>query len=365
MDTTQLWLWLANGLGPCVNWRPLWEAYGDIRAIWDDRLYLLRRRLLGARQSDRLLDTGLEAAARRLELHKEKDIRVLTWEDDDYPDQLRDTTCPPPVLYAQGDVRLLQNQLLLGVVGARHPSAYGLEATRMLCDGLAAGGAVLVSGLAEGLDSEAHKAALRQQKPTVAVLGTDLDTFYPARNRQLQQLIAKDGVLLSEYPCGETGIRYKETFVQRNRIIAGLVRGLCVAEARLRSGTMSTVRYAIEYGRDVYAVPGSIFSPLSEGTNLLLKEGAKPVTASADVLEEYGVHTAPAAPPLHEVPRSEGLSGDLAAVYAAFAGPEVMDAAALAEKTGFATGRLLAALTQLEMRGLVRQKPGRRFEKAL
>ena len=366
MNTTEQWLWLANGLGPCVSWLHLWEQYGSVEAIWEDRLYLLRRGLITARQSDRLLSTGAETITRRRQLHEEAGIRIVPWDDADYPEPLRTIASPPPVLYAQGDLRCLQDRLLLGVVGTRRPSAYGLEATRQIGDGLAAAGAVIVSGLADGLDSEAHKAALRQNQPTVAVLGTDLQTYFPARNRPLQELIARAGLLLSEYPAGVQGARYKETFVQRNRIIAGLTRGLCVAEARLRSGTMSTVRYAVEYGRDVFAVPGSIFSQLSEGTNQLLQEGARPVTCAADILEEYGL-TAASAPPQKTVPPSgQELSGDLRTVYEALAGGgQALDTAALAAKTGLAPGTLMAALTRLEMRGLVRQRPGRRFEKAL
>lgn len=366
MNETELWLWLANGLGACVNWTGLLEQYGSVEAIWEERLYLLKEKHITARQSDRLLSFSLQDAQRRRELHESRDIRILTWADPDYPAQLRSISTPPAVLYVRGDVRCLQNQLLIGVVGTRHPSAYGLEATRQICDGLAEGGAVLVSGLAEGLDSEAHKAALRHNANTVAVLGTDLDTFFPARNRSLQELIPRSGAVISEYPCGVENVRYKESFVQRNRIIAGLSRGLCVAEARLRSGTMSTVNYAMDYGRDIFAVPGSIFSELSEGTNLLLKEGAKPATCAQDILEEYGI-TRPQTAPEKKPPASvQELSGDLQTVYAALppAGQSA-DTAALCEKTGLAPGRLMAALTRLEMRGLVRQRPGRRFEKAL
>ncbi len=358
------WLWLANGLGPCCAWMPLWDYYADIHAIWQDRYSLYDRRLVSVRQMERLLTTGLDAMEARAREHAAQDIHILTWDDDAYPGQLRDIDKPPVVLYVKGDVRCLQNQLLLGIVGTRHPSAYGVEATRQIGDGLAAAGAVLVSGLAEGLDSEAHKAALRQSAQTVGVLGTGIDRVFPARNRQLQDMVSKCGALVSEYPCGQD-IRFKETFVQRNRIIAGLTQGLCVAEARLRSGTMSTVRYAVEYGRQVYAVPGSIFSELSEGTNLLLKEGAKPVTSAADILEEYGLHTPLAAPEKKTPASADGLEGDLRTVYDALQGTEPRDAVALTEATGLAAGRLMAALTRLEMRGLVRQRPGRRFERAL
>ncbi len=368
MDNTQLWLWLSQGLGPCVDWHGLWEQYGDIRAIWEDRLYLLQRGLLTVRQSDRLLTTKISEMQQRLEQHRQKNIQILTWEQESYPAQLRAIDSPPPVLYVKGNPACLQNLLMLGVVGTRHPSAYGVEATHAICKGLAAAGAVIVSGLAEGLDSEAHKTALRAGTPTVGVLGTDLEKVFPAKNRELQNLVAQSGAIVSEYPCTDEGDRprYKESFVQRNRIIAGLVQGLCVAEARGRSGTMSTVRFAMDYGRDVFAVPGSIFSPLSEGTNQLLKEGAKPVTNAQDVLEEYNLQIALPQPEQPSAVPAEPLAGEMAAVYAALpAAGSSIEMAELSSATGIPTGMLMSLLTRLEMRGYVRQLPGRRFEKAV
>ena len=366
MEQEILWLWLAAGLGSGMNWMPLWERYHSIDAIWQDRTVLADRGLLTHRQAERLLAVSVEALYRRQALQREKETRILTWDSPDYPDQLRTVASPPIVLYAKGDVRLLQNQLLIGVVGTRHPSNYGVEVTRAICDELAKAGAVLVSGLAEGLDSEAHKAALRHDRPTVAVLGTDLERCFPARNRQLQELIPHNGVLLSEYACDEENINHKVSFVQRNRIIAGLCLGLCVAEARLHSGTMSTVRYALESDRDVFAVPGSIFSPLSEGTNQLLKQGAHPVTNAADILHLYGVSPEKPQTVLREAAALPDLTGDLLTVYSALppAGKDI-DMAALCTAAGLSAGKVMAAVTRLEMRGLVRQKPGRRFEKAV
>ncbi len=359
-----LWLWLANGMGPAVDWLPLWDAYGDVRAIWENRAVLQAQGLVTEKQAQRLLGTSLNAMARRAALHEEKGVRILVWNDIDYPAQLRAISTPPVVLYTLGDVACLQNRLLLGVVGSRHPSGYGMEATRRICEGLVEGGAVLVSGLADGLDSEAHRACVRAGKPTVAVLGNGVDKFYPARNRELQNLVARTGVLVSEYPCGEDGNSFKAYFVQRNRIIAGLSQGLCVAEAKVRSGTMSTVRYAAEYGRDIYAVPGSIFSELSEGTNLLIKEGAKPVTCAGDILEEYGL-CAQKAPEKRPPASASDLEGDLLQVYRALPGADAMDVQSLQKATGLTTGALMAAITRLELRELVRRLPGGRVERAL
>jgi len=263
------------------------------------------------------------------------------------------------VLYAEGQPQWLSAPLPLAMVGTRRPSAYGVEAARTLGAGLAGAGAVLVSGLADGLDSEAHKAAVAAGTPTVAVLGTAIDRCYPARNATLRGLIAKNGVILSEYPIGTTGS--PNYFLLRNRIIAGLARGVIVTEARRRSGTMSTVRFALEGGRDVFAVPGSIFSPLSEGTNWLLSQVAKAVQTAGDVLCDYGVQ-----PPAETVAAGAGapppLSAGAAAVYACLtAQPQPL--AALCAACGLLPGAAMAALTELELAGLSCQLAGRLFVK--
>lgn len=366
MDNTELWLWLAQGLGPCTAWLPLWERYENIRDLWEDRGLLAGLHLVNARQNERLLACSADQMSRRRALHEGKGIRILTWDEEDYPAQLRAIDSPPPVLYLKGDASMLQNSLLLSVIGTRHPTPYGIEATRLIADGLAEAGAVLVSGLAEGLDSEAHKAALRRSGPTVGVLGTDLETYFPARNRALQDLVAHSGVLVSEYPCGDNGFRYKETFVQRNRLIAGLSRGVVVAEARLRSGTMSTVRYAEDYGRDVFAVPGSIFSELSVGTNQLLKKGARPVTCAQDVLDEYNIAPPAEKNPVTRPSASAGdLTGSLKTVYDSLESVTPLGIPELGQRTGIAPGVLMSLLMQLEMRSLAKQLPGRRFCKNL
>ena len=178
------------------------------------------------------------------------------------------------MLYYRGDAGIPNRCFTFAIVGTRRPSAYGVEATASIAGELARAGVALVSGLATGLDSESHKAAVQAGAPTVACIAFGHDQCYPAANRTLKGVIERQGLVLSEYPPGTPPQR--GYFLQRNRLIAGLSRGLCVAEARRRSGTMNTVAAALAAGRDVFSVPGSIFSPLCEGTNQLLREGAVP-----------------------------------------------------------------------------------------
>ena len=207
--------------------------------------------------------------------------------DEDYPDLLRAVSAPPPVLYYRGDAGIPNRCFTFAIVGTRRPSAYGVEATASIAGELARAGVALVSGLATGLDSESHKAAVQAGAPTVACIAFGHDQCYPAANRTLKGVIERQGLVLSEYPPGTPPQR--GYFLQRNRLIAGLSRGRCVAEARRRSGTMNTVAAALAAGRDVFSVPGSIFSPLCEGTNQLLREGAVPAVSGADILLWYGL----------------------------------------------------------------------------
>ena len=367
MDERLLWLWLASGLGFAPRaLHPLLSAYGDAAGVYGRRAQLLREGLVTPGQQRALASSHAEDFEERLRVHRQAGYQVLCYGDEAYPALLREIDDPPAVLYLQGETRFLSEGLLIGMVGTRRPSAYGMEAARFLGKGLAEAGVRLVSGLADGLDSEAHKAAVAAGVPTVAVLGTAVDRTYPARNGTLRALIAKNGAVVSEYPMGTAGQGHY--FLLRNRLIAGLSRGLVVTEARRRSGTMSTVRYALDGGRDVFAVPGSIFSPLSEGTNWLLQQGAKPVLAARDVLEEYGLGPdaeaegagAERAGRTADAQAGAGLSPEAAALCAALsARPQGL--AELCAASGLAPGAAMAALTELELAGLSRQLAGRQF----
>lgn len=353
------WLWLANALGTS-NPRALdvMRSYESPRELREHIAEAKERRLLAPLAAEAARNTRFEDFEPLAEQCRALGVRVLTFADAEYPDSLREIDSAPPVLYCRGDVSALRAPLVVGIIGTRRPSAYGIEATRAIAKPLAESGAVLVSGLAAGLDGEAHKAALDAHAPTIACIAFGHDNCYPAANRQLKSLIEQTGVVVGEYPPGTPPLRHQ--FLQRNRLIAALSRGVCVAEARLKSGTMNTVASAIEFGRDVFAVPGSIFSPLCEGTNDLIKNGAAAVTCAQDILAWYGLDAKAAQPARKEQPDGAQLSDTARAVRAALSF-EPQSAEALCAKTGLAPRAVLAALTELELEGFAAQRAGRLF----
>jgi DNA processing protein len=210
---------------------------------------------------------------------------VITLADRDYPPALLASGDAPPVLYAKGDLSLLKRSSL-AIVGSRNATPQGIANAESFAATLSQGGVTIVSGLALGIDAAAHRGGLKGRGKTVAVIGTGLDIVYPARNRDLAHDIADQGVIVSEFPLGTPAMA--DHFPRRNRIISGLARGVLVVEAALRSGSLITARLAGEQGREVFAIPGSIHSPLAKGCHKLIKEGAKLVDAASDILAELG-----------------------------------------------------------------------------
>ncbi len=225
-----------------------------------------------------------ERMEKRWEQLSLRGIEVITILDDQYPDLLKEIHQPPWVLYCLGQLDLLHT-LGVAVVGTRIPTAYGRKVGSVLSEELCQAGVTVVSGMAKGIDSVCHEAALACGGNTIAVMGTGMDIIYPAENRSLFEKIAKMGLIVTEYPLGTPS--HPGLFPQRNRIIAGLSVGTLVVEADVRSGSLITADAAMEAGRDVYAVPGPITSPKSKGTLELIKQGAKMVTCGKDILEEY------------------------------------------------------------------------------
>lgn len=249
-----------------------------------------------------LKEAGLEQPSRieflikRKEINPEKEfeklekenIKIITRKDDDYPELLKETHNPPEVLYIKGSL-LCKEELIIGVVGTRNLSPYGKEVTEPLVFDLINYGFTIVSGMARGIDTLAHKTALSREARTIAVVGSGLDSqnIYPSQNRHMAETIAQNGAVISEYPYGTPPL--PQYFPLRNRIIAGLSLGVLVIEAPEKSGALITAEYALEEGREVFAVPGPIFARNSQGTNNLIKRGAKPVTRVEDILEELNI----------------------------------------------------------------------------
>jgi len=278
-------------------------------------------------------------------------VAILNPFEGPYPPLLREIPDPPLVLYAAGDLGRLALPAV-GVVGARAATRYGRDVCGEIAGHLSQAGVCVVSGMARGIDAAAHAAALGNAGGTIAVLGSGVDLAYPRENTALWKRIGEIGLLLSEYPPGTSPL--PSHFPVRNRIIAGMSAGVVVVEAARRSGSLITARLANDFGRDVFAVPGSVRSESSEGCHALLRDGAILCRGAEDVLTELfpsigGVTAAAAAPVLDE---------DAARIVAAMAGEEAWDADDLAEATRIPIGSLLATLFDLEARGVLRCLPG-------
>ena len=300
------------------------------------------------------------SVCRELELCREAGFEILTPADPGYPGNLGRIYDPPPALYLRGSLEP-RDERAVAVVGSRRPSVYGLEAAREFGRGLARRGATVVSGLAIGADSAAHRGALEMGGRTLAVLGSGVDVPYPRRNRRLLEEVAQQGAVLSEFPLGTEPMPWN--FPRRNRVIAGLALGTVVVEASARSGSLVTAREALDAGREVFAVPGRVTSELSVGTNYLIRAGhARLVMRADDVLEELpGDFPDPEAP--EEVGEGGGpaLPREEAAILARLPTEDPVHVDSLAGSCGMAVGPLMDALLSLEMRRLVRAAPGGRY----
>lgn len=300
---------------------------------------------------------------------------VLTLGDPCYPAALLDTEDPPLLLYAMGHARHLQAGWArtapssIAVVGSRNPTAQGVANARQFSQTLAQAGLTVVSGLALGIDGAAHEGALDGAAPdqlaTIAVVGTGLDRVYPKAHFQLAHRIAQQGLLISEYPLGTPPL--SENFPKRNRIISGLSQATLVVEAALQSGSLITARLAVEQGKDVFAIPGSIHATQARGCHALIKQGAKLVESAQDILEEFALPTglvgAMDSGAAHaDTAASEGLSGVEQSLLTALAfEPAGLDA--LQARTGLDTPTLQALLMGLELQGHVARLPGSLFQR--
>ncbi len=280
---------------------------------------------------------------------------VVTLGDSDYPQALLNITDPPLLLYVKGRLDLL-NHSALAIVGSRNATPQGNNNAEEFAKNLSDAGLCIISGMAHGIDAAAHRGALRGLSGTIAVVGTGLDKVYPAANRDLAHAIAGQGVLISEFPLGTPPIA--SNFPRRNRIISGMSIGCLVVEASFQSGSLITARLAMEQGRDVFAIPGSIHSPQSKGCHALIKQGAKLVEAARDILEEIsGLIVAPAAP-AGSTSATDNESGLLELL-----GYDPVSMDALGVRSGLTVSQLSAMLLSLELGGRITAMPGGLFQR--
>jgi DNA processing protein len=284
--------------------------------------------------------------------------RLVTFTSADYPKSLFEIPDPPPFLYVRGELR--SHEICVAVVGSRRATAYGLQATTRLAEALAGHGITVISGMARGVDTAAHKGALTVNGRTIGVLGCGIDRVYPPENRTLFRETAEKGCLVSEFPLGTLPLA--ENFPRRNRIISGLSRGVLVVEAAENSGSLITAQYALEHGRDVFAVPGSITFAANRGSNRLIKQGAKLVDCVEDILEElpgYG-YIPEAAGQNPAAVRSFSLTPKEAAVYELLArAPLHIDD--IIAQTELTAAEVSSMLLHLELKGAVLPLPGTHY----
>ena len=287
------------------------------------------------------------------------DIKTIAITDNQYPSLLKQINDPPKTLYYRGDISIAHQQHIIAIVGSRKINTYGNQALKKIAEPLPSQNIIIVSGLAYGVDSLAHKICVSQKKPTIAVLGTGIDdaSIYPSSNRTLaNNIIATGGLLLSEYPPGTRGQKYH--FPARNRIIAGLSTLTIVVQARKKSGSLITSRLATEYNRDVGVVPGPITDPLSEGTNHLLTQGAYPILESTNITELLGIEqieNQPTLPLQNFTPDQEKILQLLS--------NEPIHTSHIIEKSQIPIHQLNVILTELELIGYIQNTGNMKYIK--
>lgn len=327
----------------------LLEVFGTAGAAWNGASQKLRDAGLDKRSIDNLVrarhEFDLEHEWRRI---RNAGVQVVTWQDSDYPANLKSLENCPPLLYVRGT--LCEDDVWsIAIVGTRRASVYGREVSGRLASDLARAGVTIVSGLALGIDTIAHRTALDAGQRTIAVLGSGVDQIYPPENRGLAAQIAENGAVVSEYPLGTRP--EANNFPPRNRVISGLSKAVVIVEAPKRSGALITARFAAEQGRDVFAVPGNITSPGSAGCNDLIRKGAAPLLESQDVLDQLKLeHLVEVKYQQQALPLDP--DEDRILEYLSLEPIHVDD---LVRRSELPSAQIASMLTMLELKGLVRQ----------
>ncbi|MBI4215928.1 MAG: DNA-protecting protein DprA [Chloroflexi bacterium] len=358
---SELGYWVAFHRIPGIGrhrFNLLLNHFGTLKQAWqarDNELYAagLEARSVQAIVSHR---PGISPQV-EVEKLERAGISALTWEDPAYPARLKETQDPPPVLYLRGNLTPA-DEWSVAVVGTRRATVYGREATERLAGDLARSGITIVSGLARGIDAVAHRAALEAGGRTIAVFACGLDVCYPPEHKGLAQAVAENGALVSDYPLG-TRPR-AENFPRRNRIMSGLSLGALVIEAGEGSGALITARLALEQGREVFAVPGSILSPLSRGVNRLIQDGAKLVMDTRDVLEELNLAVVGQQLEMKELLPENAAEAALLQCLSS----EPIHIDMLRRRANLPMAEVSSTLAMMELKGLVRQLGGMHYVKA-
>jgi DNA processing protein len=356
MASTKYWVGfnLVPSIGP-AKVRALQDHFGDLERAWHADARSLGEVGLDRRALSNLIqlrgELDLDAEMLKIE---QAGLHVLTWEHDAYPSLLREIYGPPPVLYVRGQL-LPEDEWAVAIVGTRRATTYGKQMARMLSGDLVRSGATVVSGLARGIDGESHRAALEAGGRTIAVMACGLDRVYPSEHRNLAREIAQNGALISDYPLGTKP--EARNFPPRNRIISGLSLGVVVVEAGEKSGALITVDFAIDQGREVFAVPGNVLSRSSKGCNRLIQNGAKMVLGVDDVLEELNMTMIEQ----HTEVRAVIPADETEAQLMALVSEEPRHVDEICRQSQLPVQQVSSTLAMMELKGMVRQVGGMQY----
>lgn len=394
------WLWLQRALGEGAFIKEIIEDFGSVENLYNANSIILRMSTaLTAKQINSLETTDIHEADEIIYSCQQNNWQIIDYDDDRYPERLKEINNPPAVLYLDGNLPDIDNLVTVGIVGTRKASEYAVKVTHIMSMGITEAGALVVSGGALGVDTAAHKGALMAKGKTIAVLGCGLGTDYLNENKSLRNVIKENGALITEYPPFTKASRY--TFPARNRIISGLSLGVLVVEAGVKSGSLITANYALEQGRDVFAIPGSVLSLDFAGTNKLIDDGAMVVTKPEHIIANYAnrfdtldmlkvrsvnelmyeqsdksanINSSKSSDMLSFDNLEQGrekrlkneetvrtLKGDVRLVYEAL-DDSLIHLDEIINRTKLTSAKVLAALTQLEVRGLAVSASGRRYK---
>jgi DNA processing protein len=349
MEDTKYWVGFSSipGIGR-ARFSQLIAHFGDLESAWHATPSELRAAGLDERSVQvvitRRASISLDAEMEKLERYH---VKALTWNDHQFPPRLKQIYDAPPVLYIRGNL-VPEDEWSIAVVGTRHATMYGREVTEHIANELARSGITIISGLARGVDTIAHRSALEAGGRTIAVFGCGLDIVYPAENLKLAQAIMEHGALVSDYPLGTKP--KAENFPRRNRIMSGLSLGVLVTEAGKSSGALLTANLALEQNREVFAIPGSILSPTCRGTNHLIQNGAKLVLDANDILEELNLTMVPQQLEMKELIPSDEIEAQLLRQLS----PEPAHIDELCHSSGLPISVISSTLALMELKGMVR-----------
>jgi len=359
MFMKKYWLALSNipKLGDATI-KKLFDHFGSVEAIWEANLEKFSQvEGLTKSQAFSIIESRQKINLDE-ELNRVKEFDFITLEDPEYPEKLKNIYDPPPIIFYKGDITILKERAI-AIVGTRKPSNYGSEIAAKFAQDLARLGFVIVSGMADGIDTAAHKGCLKAKGETIAVFGCGIDIIYPPNNIRLSESIQQSGCLISEFIPGTS--TYSWTFPRRNRIISGLSLGVIIVEGGIDSGSLITAKLALEQGREVFAIPGQMDNKNSKGPHWLIKQGAKLVDSIEDIFEELNI---PIPNGFEAQPRQKKDISELSANEKKICeilslGPLHIDI--IAEKTGMPFHEISSLLVILEIKGFVKQLPGKLF----